>query len=282
MKKLLAAALLLPLVVLAAGPAVVADGFKGTENLAFDGKGALYVSDAARFWKVEGGKLTELYRLSKDEGTSLGGVAMGPGGKVFFSVGATIKTYDPATGAINAFVSGFKFANGICFDDAGNLFVADTNGRTLYVVPAGTKELRKLKTGALVNGVVWGREQNMLYYTVMVPAEVRSMTLGPGPANTGDRQLKKFGTSIILDDLALDGGGNLYICQYGGGKVVKIAPDGKEETVLSGLDGPSAAEFGPDGKLYVTIKGKTLAFNGTTVIAAEVTGATAYRMPFTP
>ena len=282
MKKYFVLTMLLPLLAAAAGPAVFAGGFKGTENLAFDGKGALYVSDAHRLWRVEGGKPTELFALGKDDGTSLGGVAVGPGGKIYFSIGRRIMTYDPAAGKVEEFVTGFKFANGICFDDAGDLFVADTNGTTLYVVPAGSHELKKLKAGAgTVNGIVWSRDLNALYYTVMLPGEVRLLTLGPGLSDAGERSIKKF-TGAVLDDMTLDAAGNVYVCQYGGGRVVKLTADGKEETVLSGLDGPSSVEFGPgESKLYVTIKGKTLSFNGTTVIAADL-GATAYRQPFLP
>lgn len=284
MKRLILAAVLIPALALAAGPAVFADGFKGTENLAFDGKGGLYVSDAARLWKVEGGKPTELFRLGKGDGNSLGGVAVGPGGLVYFSIGKRIMTYDPATSQIEEFAAGFKFANGICFDDSGNLYVADTNGANLYVVPAGTRAPKKLKAHAgTVNGVVWSRELNALYYTVMLPGEVRVMALGPGPSEAGDRSVQKF-PRAILDDLTLDGAGNVYVCQYGGGRVVRLGRNGfvsAEEAVLSGLDGPSAAEFGPDHQLYVAIKGKTLAFNGATVIAVDL-GATAYRQPFLP
>ena len=282
MKKFAALAVLLPLLALAAGPSVFAGGFKGTENLAFDGKGGLYVSDAHHLWKVESGKPTELFALGKDDGTSLGGVAIGPGGKVYFSIGRRIMTYDPAAGKVEEFVTGFKFANGICFDDAGDLFVADTNGATLYVVPAGGKELKKLKAGAgMVNGIEWSRDLNSLYYTVMLPGEVKTMTLGPGLTNAGERSIKKF-PGAVLDDLTLDAAGNVYVCQYGGGKVVKLGTDGKEEAVLSGLDGPSSAEFGPgENRLYVTIKGKTLAFNGTTVIALDQTAA-GMRQPFLP
>jgi len=284
MKKLFVAALAaLPLLALAAGPRLFAEGFGGPENEAFDGQGGLYVSDTNHLWRMEGNKPVPVYARAADESTSLGGVALGPEGKIYFSVGTGIKTYDPAGGAVAPFVSGFKFANGICFDDAGDLFIADSNARALYVVPAGTREVRPLQAKAgWANGVAWNREQNALYYTLSFPGELRVMTLGPGPSDAGERSLRKF-PGAFLDDLTLDAAGNAYVCQWGGGRVVKVDRSGRQEDALTGLEGPSSVEFAPGtSTLYVTVKGKTFAFKGTSMVTVDLKPATGQRQPFQP
>ena len=65
---------------------VVADGFKGPENLAFDGKGALYLTDTDHLWKVapDGGKEILYTRDPKVDGKSLCGLCVGPNGKYIF------------------------------------------------------------------------------------------------------------------------------------------------------------------------------------------------------
>jgi len=268
---------------------VFSDGFKGPENMAFDGKGGLYVSDTDHLWLADaGGDKKELYaRDPEKDSISLGGVSLGPGGKVYFSTGNAIKIYDPADGAVSGFVSGFNFANGNCFDDAGDFFIADSNACTLFVVPAGTKEVKVLKdklgsaAGVGVNGVVWSRADNTLYYTVNLPTRVGGLKLGPGPAVAGEVTIIKFPLGG-LDDLMLDRAGNFYVCMWLNGKVVKVSPDGKKETLLDKLDGPSSLEFAPGtGDLYITIKGGSTRFEGTQVIKVK-TDSAAYKLPFMP
>jgi sugar lactone lactonase YvrE len=265
-----------------------AAGFNGPENLAFDGKGNLYVSDTDHLFVLDqAGSKKELYaRDPKADSTSMGGVSLGPAGKIYFSTGNQIKILDPATGAITVFVSGLKFANGNCFNDAGDLFIADSGDGKLYVVPAGSTDKKLLKSGMGsmpqlgVNGLVWGRSDNTLYYTQNMPSLVGGLALGPGPSITREFTVAKFPTG--LDDLTLDAAGNLYVCLWMKGKLFKIAPNAQPELLLENLDGPSAVEFAPGtGDLYILIKGKTMKFGGKDIVKLK-TSASAYKLPFLP
>jgi len=250
-----------------------ADGFKGPENLAFDGQANLYVSDTNHLWKMGmDGKATALYaRDPQTDGISLGAVRIGPEGKVYFSVGNRILRLDPKDNSVAEFVRGIKgFANGNAFDDRGNFFIADSQEKILYVVPAGTQELKVLKQKpGWINGLVWNRKDNTLYFTLSAPGRVGGFRLSDdGLSIREEITVVKF-TFGGLDDLTLDAAGNFYVCLWLNGKIMKVSPDGKKEVFLDKIDGPSSVAFGlgPDADtLFITVKGGNTKFEGTQLV----------------
>lgn len=64
--------------------------------------------------------------------------------------------------------------------------------------------------------------------------------------------------------MATDDAANIYVAQYtdgvnpapGGGllpgRVIRVAPDGTRETVITGIGMPTGIAIGPDGAVYVT------------------------------
>jgi sugar lactone lactonase YvrE len=285
--------LVLPFIAFAAKDyTVIADSFKGTENLAFDAKGNLYVSDTTYLGRIlPDGRIEKVYNIDKEkDGISLGGVSLGPDGDIYFSVGNRIMVLSPEDGKTEEFVSGLSFANGNCFDDKGNFFIANSERGTLYVVRAGTRKLEVLYEnegnvkGLGINGLVWDRKENELYYTSNFPARVGKYKLGDDLKVISNTVVAKFGNTKIADDLTLDQEGNVFVCLWGGGKVFKVMPDGAKEVILDKLAGPSALAFGvgkDQSSLYITIKGKTLAFKGTQVIKVEI-DTQGYKLPFLP
>ncbi len=263
-----------------------ADGFKGTENLAFDGKGNLYVTDTNNLWRVDpAGELEKIYdRDEEKDAISLGGVSLGPEGRIYFSTGNKIMIYDPADGSVEKFVDGFGFANGNCFDDSGNFYFAESNKKVMYVVPAGTREVKALKEKAgWVNGVVYSRNDNTLYFTISSPGRVGGYRLGPGPVVEEEITVAKFPFGG-LDDLTMDDFGNFYVCLWMNKKIVRVTPSGEKELYVDDVDGPSAVAFGlgeDSRKLFICVKGATMKFKGTQVVYAE-TDANGYKLPFLP
>jgi sugar lactone lactonase YvrE len=83
----------------------------------------------------------------------------------------------------------------------------------------------------------------------------------------------------MILDMAFDGEGNLYVLQHatgalqqtGPGVLIRVTPDkgqsgacaqyqaGTRTTVLSGLSRPTSVVIGPDGAIYVTNNGTSMA-----------------------
>ncbi len=51
--------------------------------------------------------------------------------------------------------------------------------------------------------------------------------------------------------MAFDAAGNLYVAEWGAGRVSRIDPAGNRSTFADGLSGPSGLAIGPDGTIYV-------------------------------
>src|SRR5207247_1341995 len=65
-----------------------------------------------------------------------------------------------------------------------------------------------------------------------------------------------YATVLGPDSMKIDGMGNIYVAQWFGGKILKIAPDGTLLHVfpIAAGDGTTNVAFGPGGKdLYVTV-----------------------------
>lgn len=66
-------------------------------------------------------------------------------------------------------------------------------------------------------------------------------------------------------DMATDDAGNVYVAQYTdgpapgtgllAGSVIRVAPDGTRQTVITGIRMPTGIAIGPDGAIYVTQHG---------------------------
>ncbi len=268
-------------------------GLKGPENLAFDGKGNLYVSDTNHLWRIRlsdasGGyaPLKELYaRDPVTDGISLGGVSLGPGGKIYFSAGNRILVLDPGDYSISEMAAGFAFANGNCFDDRGNLFIADSDTKVLYVVPAGENQAKVLaEKPGWVNGLVWSRSDNILYATISAPGRLAGYALSEDGLSVKEEiSVTKFPFGG-LDDLTMDDAGNFYVCMWLNGKIMKVNSKGKKKVFIDNVDGPSALAFGlgeDTDTLYICVKGGNTNFEGTEVVTMKA-GAKGYRLPFLP
>jgi len=118
-----------------------------------------------------------------------------------------------------------NYANGIGVSpDQKTLYVSETVGNCIL-------KFRIESDGSL------SHRENFALLNVLVPNKNSSWWLGP-------------------DSMKIDGKGDMYVAQWFGGKILKIAPDGKLLHVFSiaAGDGTTNVAFGPDGKeLYVSV-----------------------------
>lgn len=257
------------------------------ENLAFDGAGAMYVSDL-------GGD--RLLRATPDgvmavvaSVPGMHGLAVAPDGQLYVggTVGAgpgvlRVASLDPPT--LEPVASGLVAANGMAFDAAGNLFVSNpglgTSAPYLARLPVGdmaawsawsddygVNGLALDATGARLYAAVTADQSSPILSIsttdasdVRVVAELSSgaLTLQPGAhAPSGPLALAPKG----LDDLALAPDGMLYAVGHVSGELLRVDPaTGAACVVASGFEEPTsvrvAAGFGEhDGKLFVTDMG---------------------------
>ena len=173
---------------------VFATGLDSPSGLAFDGAGNLYVS-SSRFTRGASGKVTKIT----------------PGGvRTLFAV------LDP-----NTFHQNF----GIAIDERNNLFVADNQQQTIYMITPGRQ-----------------------FSTAKAISTFASLPVSP-------------------IGLAFDGAGNLYASDTDPydvvGGITKIAPDGTQTLVVSGLGGLRGLAFDHNGNLFAAGHGNNVIYKIT-------------------
>lgn len=166
-------------------------------------------------------------------------------------------------GTVTTFATGLDSPEGLAFDGAGNLYVVSgqvvgrggRTGRVTKITPGGVMSLFAIldPTTFHQNFGIAIDERNNLFV-----ADNQQQTIY---RITPDRQFSTAGaisTFVSLPSpigLAFDGAGNLYASDGGPdvgvpGSITKIAPDGTQTLVVSGLGGLRGLAFGPNGNLF--------------------------------
>ncbi|MFT6633625.1 MAG: sugar lactone lactonase YvrE [Bacteriovoracaceae bacterium] len=144
---------------------------------------------------------------------------------------------------------GAKFLNDIAIDSNGEVYVSDTIANKIYIIsnnkPSIFAEGNKYDSpnGLLVsNGLLyvasWGLTKD---WTTKVPGKLYSISLD-------DREIKQI-TKIPLgnlDGLELDKSGNFIVSDWVAGKIFKISPKGKVETLYTGKKGLADIGINPE------------------------------------
>jgi gluconolactonase len=143
-------------------------------------------------------------------------------------------------------------------------------GRLLYLAPAADKWIEVAGDINYANGVGISPDQKTLYVSETVGNCILKFTINP------DGTLKDRANFALLnllvpnrvnswwlgpDSMKIDPAGNMYVAQWTGAKVLKIAPDGKLLHVfdIKAGNGTTNIAFGPGDKaLYITVVKDTL------------------------
>lgn len=270
-----------------AEPALFAQWDTQLENLAFDGAGALYVSDIGGDRLLRATPDGAMVAVASVAG--MHGLALAPDGQLYVggTVGAgpgvlRVASLDPPT--LEPVASGLVAANGMAFDAAGNLFVSNpglgTGAPYLARLPVddmaawsawsddyGVNGLALDAGGArLFAAVTADQSSPILSISTTDPDDVRvvaelsfgAATLQPGVhAPSGPLALAPKG----LDDLTLGPDGMIYAVGHVSGELLRVDPaTGAACVVASGFEEPTSVRvargFGEhDGKLFVTDMG---------------------------
>ncbi len=294
---------------------VLADTLYDAENLAFDGEGRLFVTggDGVHLITFDADNaVARVQRRIVAVEANFVGAAMGPDGDLYVGcLGNKEARVLRVHGDGGDFVA-VPYANrplgapnGLRFDDDGTLYVADFG----YYLPrrGGLWAIRRDsitgEAGAIkrvvahasgVNGVAIDRDRARLYFTRTMAGKVYYLERRPDGLFGGDPALlidfdlpgPRF---PLVDDLALDEAGNLYVCLYNADQLRVVTPDGTWTATLEpqGLFHPTAVAFGvrPGDRdtLYITQKGRIMVHDrrrGDRVTRSHGLGTLGYLLPF--
>jgi len=138
-------------------------------------------------------------------------------------------------------------------------------GKVLYLAPGGRQWVEVANDLNYANGIGISPDQKTLYVSETVGNCILKFAVN-SDGSLGQRANfallnhltpnKNDSWWLGPDSMKIDGSGNMYVAQWFGGKILKIAPDGKLLHVfpIAAGDGTTNVAFGPGGKqLYVTV-----------------------------
>ncbi len=195
--------------------------FEGTQGVAVDGGGNVYVADFCEIRKITpGGVVTTLagapFSLGSADGTgsaarfsSPQGVAVDGGGNVYVAdtLNHTIRKITP-DGVVTTLAAGFGDPFGVAVDGGGNVYVADRDGTIHKITPGGVDT-------TLAGSPLW--------------------------AGSVDGTGSKAGFSYP-SGVAVDGSGNVYVADTENDAIRKITPDGVVTTFAGAMASPGSAD----------------------------------------
>ena len=138
-------------------------------------------------------------------------------------------------------------------------------GRILYLPPGGQKWIEVADDLNYANGIGVSPDQKTLYVSETVGNSIKKFSINDDGtlAHRSNFALLNVLTKnktdtwyIGPDSMKIDAGGNIYVAQWSGAKVLKLSPEGKLLHIfdIAAGDGTTNVAFGPDEKdLYVTV-----------------------------
>ena len=199
-----------------------------------------------------------------------------------------LKTVDLATGAIEPIDDPELHLPGNRFNDgkvdrrgrlwAGTMDDAETaagSGR-LYRLDADLS-WQSLQDGVhLSNGLGWSPDDEVMYFTDSIRQTIYAYDFDAATGGIANRRdfVRLVDEGQFPDGLCVDAEGFVWSAVWGGGRVVRYAPDGRiDRTVDLPVPQPTSCAFGGDDFATLYITSATADLDGTALAAAPLSGS---------
>ncbi|MGC2112654.1 MAG: MBG domain-containing protein, partial [Candidatus Korobacteraceae bacterium] len=223
-----------------------------TYGSAVDGAGNVYVADKANGQVVKFAAGTDVQTVTVSHLSAPTSVTLDGAGNLYVAESSGVVMVPNENGTLNAAdlqtvqIAGLGLAQGIAEDGNGNLYVADSGTGTVIEVPGGSGTPETIATG-LTNphGVAVDAAGNVY---VSSDNQVSEYPVGGGtPIPMGSGYLRPQAAAV-------DASGTVYVADTGHAQIVKVAPGGESQSVISvtGLTGPHGVTVDAAGDLYVS------------------------------
>ena len=238
------------------------------EGIAVDKTGNLFVSinTLGQIWKIKpDGTETLLLTIPPVDKSMAFGIAVDAPGNVYAAF-----AFNPTTQGVYRIdkrgnsmrlpgTENILWANGLAFDDRGNLYVTDSIAGAIWrIAPGGSAEIWLQHSyleglGKIPGFPPVGANSIAYYHGSLYIANTEKGLLLRVPimrgGSTGTPEVVAGGIGLIgLDGIALDVHGNIYGALVLQSKLIKISHDDAEITVLltvaDGIDAPASLAFG--------------------------------------
>jgi len=196
----------------------------------------------------------------------VGSLALCDGG-VLVALASAMTVFNPAAGAFKAVAQAkhatpdLRFNDGKC-DRQGRFWVGSmtTGDRApvgkLYRLDADGTFTAVLERITIPNSLCWSPDGRTMYFADSMERTIWAFPYDPATGNIGERRVfAKSEATEVPDGATVDADGYVWSARYGGGRVVRHAPDGRIDRVieLPAKQITSCAFGGPElATLYIT------------------------------
>lgn len=205
-------------------PTPFLSGFKGSEDLAFDGQGGLVLK--------RDGEIV-IVRADQSETVLAQGLPQAYGtryladGRLLVALpnSGEVLAYD-AMGKAIAFIDGLTSPNGLYPDLAGDVWITEFGGSKVLRVGADLS-VTTIVSGAeasSANGVVFDPQRQLLFYTNYLSGQLQRVAID-GQGEPGAPGLVAAVAGAALDGLSLDACGNVYAIDQKNSRLYRVRLD---------------------------------------------------------
>jgi sugar lactone lactonase YvrE len=270
---------------------VLATGLGALESVLVDDGGRLYFS--SQTWCGHNGAILRMDAPDAQPEELVGGIPS-PGGLAWSDDGWLIAGYgdsphgglignwvglagllriDPETGACERWVGGLGMANGVAVAPDGAVYASNDIGTHLDRIDRHGNVQRRWARVASANGLAVDTAGRFLYAAqTFVAARIARVDLDDPDSVTTHARAPAVARASMLDGLAIDESGRLFVAANGAGQVWRIDRDGTIQALARGLRCPSAVALGHGergfraGNVYaVTFAGDVVELRGAAV-----------------